>query len=465
MEDPFAMQPGGLFAPPERRLRSGLTPLFPRVTLSSYRRSQSEELMAAPLANRSSHSLHWKSALLLGCVTFFSFSYFYEGGGWNQNSRFDLLRAIVERGTLQIDAYQENTEDKVPFNGHFYSDKAPGLVFLAVPVALVVRPVLRAAGFDLQSPRGVLWFSYAVSAGAVALPTALAGIWLYFLGLRLGSSSTGAAFATMVMCLGSPIWAWASLFWAHALVGACLVFALAAALRLRENNRPRADIVWALAVGFAAGWATVTEYPAAPASAMLAFLALSQVWPRGRGGAMESGSRSRGWSGDLCGRAAGIPACRVRGLSPELFLLRSEFVFVHETAGVYGTDVSASGPAAEIVVWMFARPVDCVSRDGGGSVRTVVALEGETFFGSSASGRRDRGLLLPIQRFLLLVEGGANVWSAIRGGVHSVVLPGTRGDLVESDTDVAACADWAGSVQRCADVDGGFDHVAIGDAG
>ncbi len=239
--------------------------------------------MAAPLANRSSHSLHWKSALLLGCVTFFSFSYFYEGGGWNQNSRFDLLRAIVERGTLQIDAYQENTEDKVPFNGHFYSDKAPGLVFLAVPVALVVRPVLRAAGFDLQSPRGVLWFSYAVSAGAVALPTALAGIWLYFLGLRLGSSSTGAAFATMVMCLGSPIWAWASLFWAHALVGACLVFALAAALRLRENNRPRADIVWALAVGFAAGWATVTEYPAAPASAMLAFLALSQVWPRGRG--------------------------------------------------------------------------------------------------------------------------------------------------------------------------------------
>ena len=38
-----------------------------------------------------------------------------------------------------------------------------------------------------------------------------------------------------------------------------------------------------LAVGLAAGWATVTEYPAAPASAMLAFLALSQAW--GRGGA------------------------------------------------------------------------------------------------------------------------------------------------------------------------------------
>src|SRR5579864_9777593 len=76
-----------------------------------------------------------KQALLLGVVSFFSFIYFYEGGGWNQNSRFDLLRAIVERHTLQIDAYHENTQDKAYFRGHYYSDKAPGLVFLAVPFA------------------------------------------------------------------------------------------------------------------------------------------------------------------------------------------------------------------------------------------------------------------------------------------------------------------------------------------
>ena len=72
-----------------------------------------------------------KAAILLGVVIFFSFIYFYEGGGWNQNSRFDLLRAIVERHTLQIDAYHENTQDKAHFQGHYYSDKAPGLVFLA----------------------------------------------------------------------------------------------------------------------------------------------------------------------------------------------------------------------------------------------------------------------------------------------------------------------------------------------
>ena len=224
---------------------------------------------------------HRKAAWLLGIVTFLSFTYFYEGGGWNQNSRFDLLRAIVERHTLQIDAYHENTQDKAHFQGHYYSDKAPGLVFLALPFALAARPAMRSVGVDPESPRGEIALSYLVTAGAVALPAALAGVCLFFLGLRFAGGSGGAALATLVMCLGTPIWAYASLFWAHALVGACLVFAFAAALKIRDCDNPQAQLLWSLAVGLAAGWATVTEYPAAPASAILAFLALSQVWPRG----------------------------------------------------------------------------------------------------------------------------------------------------------------------------------------
>lgn len=222
---------------------------------------------------------HLKAAVLLGSVIFFSFSYFYEGGGWNQNSRFDLLRAIVERHTLQIDAYHENTQDKAHFNGHYYSDKAPGLVFLAVPFALAARPALRVAGVDPESAAGEFALSYLVTAFAVALPAALAGVCLFFLGLRFGCNSIAAAFGALLMCLGTPFWAYASLFWAHALVGACLLFAFACALKLGEGTR--VDFWWALAAGLAAGWATVTEYPAAPASAMLAFFALWQAWPRG----------------------------------------------------------------------------------------------------------------------------------------------------------------------------------------
>jgi len=233
----------------------------------------------SPLTEKSPS--HRNAAILLGAITFFSFIYFYEGGGWNQNSRFDLLRAMIERHTLQIDAYQENTQDKAHFKGHYYSDKAPGLVFLAVPVALTVRPALRMVGIDPESPRGEVALSYLVTAGAVALPTALAGVCLFFLGLRFGSGSGAAAFGTLAMCLGTPIWAYASLFWAHALVGACLIFGFASALKISESTGARGEFLWALAVGLAAGWATVTEYPAALASAMLAFLGLSQAWPRG----------------------------------------------------------------------------------------------------------------------------------------------------------------------------------------
>jgi hypothetical protein len=223
-------------------------------------------------------SAHRKAVTLLGTVIFLSFIYFYEGGGWNQNSRFDLLRAIVEQHTLQIDAYHENTQDKAHFRGHYYSDKAPGLVFLAVPFALAARPALHIVGINPDSARGEFWLSYLVTAWAVALPTALGGVCFYFLALRFGGSAMGAAFGVIVLSLGTPVWAYASLFWAHALVGACLLFAFAAAVKIGDSER---DFVWALAVGLAAGWATVTEYPAAPASAILALLALSQAWPRG----------------------------------------------------------------------------------------------------------------------------------------------------------------------------------------
>ena len=90
----------------------------------------------------STNRLVKRRALLILAVTFVSYAYFYEGGGWNQNSRFDLVRAIVEQGTLRIDAYHENTQDKSFYQGHYYSDKAPGLVLLALPAAAIARPVL-----------------------------------------------------------------------------------------------------------------------------------------------------------------------------------------------------------------------------------------------------------------------------------------------------------------------------------
>ena len=81
-------------------------------------------------------------------LLFVSFAYFYQAGGWNQNSRFALVRAITNEHTLNIDPFSNATGDKAFFDGHYYSDKAPGLALAAVPAIAVVRPVLHAVGGD-----------------------------------------------------------------------------------------------------------------------------------------------------------------------------------------------------------------------------------------------------------------------------------------------------------------------------
>ena len=42
---------------------------------------------------------------LVFALTLFGVAYFHQGGGWNQNVRFALVRAIVEEGTFFIDSY------------------------------------------------------------------------------------------------------------------------------------------------------------------------------------------------------------------------------------------------------------------------------------------------------------------------------------------------------------------------
>src|SRR3989338_8238197 len=48
---------------------------------------------------------------------------------WNDGSRFASVESMVERGTLAIDnsSFFNSTSDKIFYNGHFYSDKAPGM--------------------------------------------------------------------------------------------------------------------------------------------------------------------------------------------------------------------------------------------------------------------------------------------------------------------------------------------------
>ena len=123
---------------------------------------------------------------------------------WNQNSRLDLVLAIVDQGTLCIDDYYQNTGDYALFEGHYYSDKAPGTSFLGIPIYWVFKQViglepvgkmvsrleanpaltntLLEGGTGLQA--GKVYFALAltfVTLLTVSIPSAFLGVLLYLL--------------------------------------------------------------------------------------------------------------------------------------------------------------------------------------------------------------------------------------------------------------------------------------------
>ncbi len=223
-------------------------------------------------------------ATLIAAALLVSYAYFYGNrDGWNQASRFDLVRAIVEQHRFCIDAYQQNTSDKALWQGHYYSDKAPGLALSAVPVLKVSRLVLQAAHKDPSQPNAITAEMYLATMMCVALPSAALAACLFMLAVKLGASVNGAGFAAVVLGLATPFWCYATLFWGHALSAACLFFAFVCSVSLREFHSRGRDLFLSIVVGLAAGWATVTEFPAAPAAGIIVLLMIAFAWPGGRG--------------------------------------------------------------------------------------------------------------------------------------------------------------------------------------
>jgi hypothetical protein len=206
-----------------------------------------------------------------------AYAYFAPLPGYNQDSRLDMVRAVVERGTLAIDAYQDNTSDKALVAGHYYSDKAPGQALVALPVVAATVAVLKYAPADKRS--NLLEVDrYVGTLASSAIPTVIGAIAIALVATRLGASETGALFAALVYGLGTPAWVYATIMMGNNLAGAALAVAFLGAVVLRRNGSQARNLMVGLATGFAAGWAVVTEYPAAPAATIVLLLALGNTY-------------------------------------------------------------------------------------------------------------------------------------------------------------------------------------------
>ena len=233
--------------------------------------------------------------LCLVLILLICYGYFFpRWASWSQNSRLDLVLAIVDQATLSIDSYYQNTGDYAYFNGHYYSDKAPGLSFLAVPVYFVFKiasatppaqwlmdrvaqsgafaDTLREGGTGLL-PHKVYFASalYFVTFFTVSVPSALLGVLLYrMLGSWISSERT-RFLVSLVYGLATPAFAYGGMLFTHQLVAFLLFAAFYLVFRWHGKVMGAGR---AILVGLLLGWAIITEYPAALIAAAIALYAL-----------------------------------------------------------------------------------------------------------------------------------------------------------------------------------------------
>lgn len=235
-----------------------------------------------------------RHALTLFVVLLSCYAYFFpRWADWNQNSRLDLVLAIVEKRTFSIDDYYQNTGDYAVYNGRRYTDKAPGLSFLGVPAygvfkALASVPIVDAwlsrsaanAAVEatlLDSGTGIspdklrmAAALYVLTFFVVSLPSALLWVLVYsFLGhfwyrrgLRL--------LVTLAFGLGTVAFPYSTVFYSHQ-TGAFLVFA--AFYVLFRIRRRALSSRYLYLVGALLGLAAIVEYPTVLVAVILAVYA------------------------------------------------------------------------------------------------------------------------------------------------------------------------------------------------
>lgn len=194
----------------------------------------------------------------------------------NERTRVYLTMALVERGEVRVDAEVKRFGkliDLAKHGGHYYTDKAPGMSVLGVPVYAAARAL--APDREWRSSDVLVLLRR-----ALLLPLALLGLFaLYRVLIELGASTASAALATLAWPLATTALHYAGAFYGHHVVAVMLVVSLRLALLAGRREGPAAGSgppsEWGarlalLGAGACAGIAGLTEYQAGPACAVLA---------------------------------------------------------------------------------------------------------------------------------------------------------------------------------------------------
>ena len=216
-----------------------------------------------------------KVEILIFMMLFLAGASFYHPVEYdNTKSRYFLLSALVDYRTLNIDAYQQYTLDKSEWNGHYYSNKAPGASFLGVPVYWLLRELT-----PLTVSNG--WFAlFIVRIVTTTLLFALLGVVMYRLAQFFGVSRRQALIMVIAYGFGSIALLQATLFSGHQIAASLGFFSFALLVRFSSKERMVEIKYWyyGFFAGLLAGFAVITDYTAIVIAICLAvYTVLSQM--------------------------------------------------------------------------------------------------------------------------------------------------------------------------------------------
>jgi hypothetical protein len=236
---------------------------------TSLRVSQDEPEVTASSGERPGPSRRDYLFLFLALLALFAYVA-PRWNDWNQNSRLSLVRSLVDKGTVQIDAFSANNGDYAYFNGHYYSDKPPGPALLGVipyaglklalsnPLAdWLLDRLAKSSSFSRTFTEGSIqgvaetttrdkilgalariWLSILLVALPVALMACCFWAWTYRITGRYRLSLT----LTLGLILGTTVFPYGSLFYSNALTAALLFISFFLLNRAKEQT------------GFGPGW-------------------------------------------------------------------------------------------------------------------------------------------------------------------------------------------------------------------
>jgi hypothetical protein len=161
--------------------------------------------------------------LFFACLL--TYGYFYNGASWNQNSRLDAIYAFSEPGhpefrTFRIDRFiwdsvkAKNTGDWAYVNGHYYSNKAPGIILLGIPayeLILAIESILALpASFQLETFNG-----YLLNFLLTIIPISLGIVFFYLLLKELKYSEASSKILSLTLAFGTLAFSFSTQLWGH----------------------------------------------------------------------------------------------------------------------------------------------------------------------------------------------------------------------------------------------------------